>query len=288
VARQRQVPLNFAIVNGHDEFDEVRNDPDPLRRGRRATALMSIYQQRATELARLRREAIEEAHQHGGLSYTEIATALGITKGRVTQIRSGAPARERAFFGVGPVHVGVPLREGTDDRMRSYVDAADLATQEDTATLLASLALLAEPFTIPPDQTTAPDGDVVVICGPKSAPIGAELLATDPRLGMVRADGSWWIEDKTTGERFGSPLAADPPQPADLGYLSRRVENGRVIVHIAGIRSPGSRGVVHYLTRHLADLHARAGAGSFSLVVRCELDGLTVTDSALHSGPYPW
>lgn len=275
-------------VSSPDDFDAVRHDPDPIRRGRRATALMSIYQQRATELARLRREAIEEAHQGQGLTYTEIAAALGITKGRVTQIRSGAPARERAFFGVGPVHVGVPLREGTDDRMRSYVDAADLATQEDTATLLASLALLAEPFTIPPGATTLPDGDVVVICGPKSAPIGAELLATDPRLGMVRDDGTWWIEDRTTGERFGSPLAADPPKPADLGYLSRRVENGRVIVHIAGIRSPGSRGVVHYLARHLAELHTRAGAGSFSLVVRCELDGLTVTDSALHSGPYPW
>ena len=53
----------------------------------------------------------------------------------MTQIRGGAPAAERAFFGVGPVQVGVPLREGTDDRMRSYVDAADLATQDDTLTV---------------------------------------------------------------------------------------------------------------------------------------------------------
>jgi hypothetical protein len=249
---------------------------------------MSVYQQRATELARLRREAIEEAHQGQGLSYTEIAASLGITKGRVTQIRSGAPARERAFFGVGPVHVGVPLREGTDDRMRSYVDAADLATQEDADTLLGTLALAAEPFTIPPNTTTVPDGDVVVICGPKSAPIGAELLDTDPRLGMVRADDRWWIVDKSTGERFGSPLSVQPPGDADLGYLSRRVDGDRVIVHIAGIHSPGSRGVVHYLAHHLAELHGQVGDSSFSLAVRCTLDGLSIMDSELLAGPHIW
>ena len=270
-----------------DDFDAVRSDPDPIRRGRRATALMSLYQQRATELARLRREAIEQAHTEQGLTYTEIAAALGITKGRVTQIRTGAPARERAFFGVGPVHVGVPLREGTDDRMRSYVDAADLATQEDTATLLATLALSAEPYTIPPDTTTVPDGDVVVICGPKSAPIGAQLLAEDPRLGMTR-DHRWWVEDATTGERHGSPLADDPPTDADLGYLSRRRDGDRVIVHVAGIRSPGSRGVVHYLAGHLGELYRQTGDTTFRAVLRCELDGLTVTKSTLFAGPYTW
>jgi hypothetical protein len=69
--------------------------------------------------------------------------------------------------------------------MLSYIDAADVATQEDTATLLAMLALAVEPYTIPPDATTAPDGDVVVICG-------AKLLVEDPCLGMVRED-RWCI-----------------------------------------------------------------------------------------------
>ncbi|MBW0088980.1 hypothetical protein I4I73_06830 [Pseudonocardia sp. KRD-184] len=275
-------------MSSPDDFDAVRRDPDPIRRGRRATELMSIYQQRAAELARLRREAIEEAHQGSGLTYTEIAAALGITKGRVTQIRSGAPARERVFFGVGPVHVGVPLREGTDSRMRSYVDAADLATQQDTATLLGTLALAAEPFTIEPEGTTLPGGDVVMICGPKSAPIGAELLDGDPRLGMVNDVGRWWIEDKTTEERFGSPMSEHPAGDEDLGYLSRRMDGDRVIVHIAGIHSPGSRGVVHYLAHHLAELHSTVGSDSFSLAVRCRLDGLTVVDSEPLTGPHRW
>jgi hypothetical protein len=171
--------------------------------------------------------------------------------------------------------------------MRSYVDAADLATQDDTATLLGTLALTAEPYTIPPDTTSLPDGDAVVICGPKLAPIGATLLAEDPRLGMVR-DQRWWIQDKTTGQRYGSPLSEHPPGPADLGYLSRRRDGDRVIVHVAGIHSPGSRGVLHYLAHHLGELYRDTGDTSFSLIVRCDLDGLTVTDSHLLAGPFPW
>lgn len=205
----------------------------------------------------------------------------------MTQIRAGAPPRERAFFGVGPVKVGVPLRVGTDDRMRSYIDASDVATQEDTTTLLTTLALATEPYTIAPDATAPPDGDVVVICGPKSAPIGAQLLAEDPCLTMVRED-RWWLVNKATGDRWGSPLADDPPTNADLGYLSRRRDGDRVLVHIAGIRSPGSRGVLHYLARYLRELWAETGESEFSAVVRCELDGLTVTESRLFAGPFPW
>ena len=121
-------------MSSPDDFDEVRRDPDPIRRGRR------VYQQRAAELARLRREAIEEAHIGQGLTYTEIATALGITKGRVTQIRGGAPARERAFFGVGPVHVGVPLREGTDDRIAAlHEHGIDIGVPQRTVRTIGDL-----------------------------------------------------------------------------------------------------------------------------------------------------
>ena len=38
---------------------------------------------------------------------------MGVTKVRITQIRTSAPARARAFFGVGPVSIGIPLRYGS-------------------------------------------------------------------------------------------------------------------------------------------------------------------------------
>src|SRR5687767_3762361 len=112
-------------VEIESEFENVRREPDPVRRGKRATDLLTIYQQRATELARLRKAAIEEAHRVGGLSYTEIAAALGITKGRITQIRNDAPRPERALFGIGPVSIGVPYRYQTTDRERPLIAAED-------------------------------------------------------------------------------------------------------------------------------------------------------------------
>jgi len=271
-----------------DDFTSVRRDPDPLRRGRRATELLTIYQQRATELARLRREAIEQAHGQG-LSYTEIASTLGITKGRITQIRGTAPGPERAFFGVGPVGVGVPLRYGTDDRARIYIDASDLMAQESAEGILSGLMLTSRRFAIQSTQADPPAGDAVVICGPKSAPIGARLLMEDPHLGFVNEGGRWWITDAVTGRRHGSPYGDNPQELADLGYLARHQYADHVVIHVAGIHSMGSLGVVHFLAHHLSNVYRQSGEQSFSAVVRCQFnDQTTPTDSQLLLGPYIW
>jgi hypothetical protein len=44
------------------------------------------------------------------------------------------------------------------------------------------------------------------------------------------------------------------PRRADHAYLSRRVRDGHVVVHIAGLHALGSVGAAHYLTEQLADL----------------------------------
>src|SRR4051812_9289018 len=93
-----------------DEFELLRREPHPLVRGRRATQLMATHQQRSVELARLRRAAIEEARDRLGGSYTEVARAFGLTKGRITQIRNSAPPAHRAFFGVGPLDIALAGR----------------------------------------------------------------------------------------------------------------------------------------------------------------------------------
>lgn len=275
-------------VSGVDDFDSVRRDPDPIRRGRRATELLTFYQQRATELARLRKGAIEQAHNEQGLSYTEIATALGITKGRVTQIRSTAPGPERVFFGVGPVAVGVPYRYQTTDRERPLIAAEDARTGDQLEQLLGALTLAVTRFQIEPGRAELPDGDAVVVCGPKSAPIAADLLERDPMLAMVKDDGRWWIEHQPSGERHGSPADEDESTDGDLAYIARHHLDERVVIHIAGIHAIGSLGATHYLTEHLADVFRETGDRSFSLAVRATYDGLTITGSELAAGPYVW
>lgn len=276
------------VVTSSEEFESVRRDPDPIRRGQRATELLTIYQQRATELARLRKAAIEEAHRDQGMSYTEIAAALGITKGRITQIRSTAPGAERAFFGVGPVAIGVPYRYQTTDRERPLIAAEDAQTADQLETLLSALSLTVTRYQIEPERKQAPSGDTIVVCGPKSAPLGADLLARDPALRIVEDSGRWWIEQQSDGDRFGSPSDEPSSQPADVAYVARHMIDDRVIVHIAGIHSIGSLGATHYLTTHLAELFRKVGEESMSLAVRATYEGLTITHSELAAGPYVW
>ena len=271
-----------------DDFEDVRRDPDPIRRGRRATELLTVYQQRAAELARLRRAAIEEAHQDQRMSYTQIAAAMGITKGRISQIRGTAPAAERAFFGTGPVSVGVPLRHGVTDRQRPLIAAEDAQTADEIARLLAGYALAFTRYQIEPDTAAPPPGDAVVVCGPKSAPVGAGLLARDRALDMREDAGRWQIVHRAAGQRYSSPADEPDPASADLAYVGRHRDGEHVTVHIAGIHAIGSLGAVHYLAGHLADLFTQAGDTSFSLVVRASYDGLAISGSSLIAGPFSW
>jgi hypothetical protein len=48
-----------------------------------------------------------------------------------------------------------------DDRTRTYVDAADLAAQEEIEAILGAHSLAPTRFTIGPDMTDAPEGDAV-------------------------------------------------------------------------------------------------------------------------------
>lgn len=277
----------MAEVRG-DEFEQVRADPDPISRGRRATELLGIYQQRATELARLRKRAIEEAHRQQGMSYTEIAGLLGISKGRVTQIRADAPRAERAFFGVGPVSVGIPYRYQVTDRTRPLIAAEDSKTSDQVQELLRLLAFSVSAYEIEPERELPPPGDTVVICGPKSAPVGAWLMDQDPALGMAKHDGRWWIEHQDDGQRFGSPSDDEQGIDSDVAYVARHHQGSRVILHIAGIHAIGSLGAADYLGAHLGELFRETGERSCSLVVRCTYQGLSITGSELLGGPYYW
>ena len=72
-------------------FDDIRNIADPIERGRRAGDLLNSQQGVVNELAQIRREAIEIAHTESGLTYAEIASGLGLSKGRISQITTSTP-----------------------------------------------------------------------------------------------------------------------------------------------------------------------------------------------------
>lgn len=100
------------------------------------------------------------------------------------------------------------------------IAAEDSATVDQLETVLADHALASSRVTIAPDTTEPPAGDAIVVCGPKSAPVGSWLLDRDPCLGMVEEDGMWSVLDRTTGQRHPSP-GDGPRQPSsDIAYFA--------------------------------------------------------------------
>jgi hypothetical protein len=262
-----------------DEFDAVRREPDPLRQARQATDLLAIYQQRSVELARLRREAIDRLRAERRLSYAAVAAELGLSKGRVGQIRQAGPAVERAFFGVGPVTVAIPLRKITG-RALPVISSEDELAAGRLTDLLASLLFHVDQFRIPVNGLWQPSGDVVAICGPKNSPITAKALDEDPVLNFhERAPGLWVIEDRETGETYTSPMDEREGVDEDFAYVGRLPVDGSTMLVVAGIHALGSVGAVEYLSRHLPDLYRIVGQERFSMVIRSSHDAETVTES---------
>lgn len=140
-------------------------------------------------------------------------------------------------------------------------------------------------FDINPDTERVPLGDCIIVCGPKSAPVARHLLADDPLLAFDRTEAGWSISDSRGGGQHFSPYRTDSTRK-DIGYLSRRIADNRVIVHIAGITSVGSEGVAHWLSTNLSTVYDPA-AQLTDCIIECEFDQeLVVTGSQLLVGPY--
>ncbi|WP_067974605.1 UTRA domain-containing protein [Nocardiopsis trehalosi] len=78
---------------------DIANVSDPVERARAASAAMAGLQGQSVELSRIRRGAIVEA-QEGGMRQDEIARRLGVTPGRVSQMKkAGAADGHRAPAG---------------------------------------------------------------------------------------------------------------------------------------------------------------------------------------------
>ncbi|MHB1503629.1 MAG: sigma factor-like helix-turn-helix DNA-binding protein [Acidimicrobiales bacterium] len=275
-------------MTGEDDVEALRKIPDPIERGQRAGDLLARYQQSAIELARLRREAIELAHEERGLSYTEIASKLGLTKGRISQIRTSAPPRERAFFGIGPVVVVVPERVGVAGRRMAVVAGEDDTAAEQLRDLLSQLHLQSTKVRISPETAEVEGGDVVLVCGPKSAVVASKLMESDPRVRLTNRTGQWKIVDLVAARDYESPMDAPEPSDGDLAYVARHREGARVLVHIAGIHAIGSVGAATFLAQEVADLFEEVGDVSFSMIIGCRFDGIDITSVETVAGPYVW
>ncbi|MEU0256801.1 sigma-70 region 4 domain-containing protein [Streptomyces sp. NPDC006184] len=264
----------------HDDMEQVSGIKDPVDRAKAAIDLMARYQSRVNELSRIRREAIEEA-QAAGMTQAEIATRLGVSRGRVGQLASAGPPPERAFFGTDLITVSVAgmyeAGKGPDQNPSEVVTREDLNNFEHLRKLVTGMKLDAQYEVIPPAGIVNLNRhNHVVICGPRRSPIVAQVLEGDDNL-RFQKDTAWHVIDQVAGKEYRSPLDEDGTA-GDVGYLGRlpRLDGKGTFLYIAGIHAIGASGVVHYLENNLAELYREVRTRRFSTLISCRYDPQTL------------
>ena len=154
------------------EFEAVRQITDPLAQARAAGELIGVYQQRSTELSRIRKEAMNAAVAQRGITFTELAKELGLTKGRVSQIRSSAPPTERGLFGVGPLTIAIPQR-ALGGRPEGVISAHDTAAADHLQHYLESPSFRTTRYLIPTTGDVPPIESLLIEVPDPDGPFGA-------------------------------------------------------------------------------------------------------------------
>ena len=247
--------------------------PDPVERAKRAGDLLTRYQTVVTELSRIRREAVEELRAMG-MTQAEMAAALGMTRGRISQLVTTGPPPERAFLGMATVIVAFGGKvEAGKATPGSVVAQEDLNAYEQIRDLANSVKLDTTYEVIPPPGAVRLNRDnLVVICGPRLSPLIGQVLESDPNLGFSTDEDGWHLLDRKAGRTYRSPM--DTGASGDVGYLGRlpRPDGRGTFLYIAGIHAIGAGGIVHYLHQEMAELYREVRTKRFSTLIACGFD----------------
>jgi hypothetical protein len=255
----------------------VRAQEDPMVRARDATRLLGDYQAAVTELSRIRREALEDLRRKG-YSQTEVASLVGLSRGRIGQLAASGPALERGFFGDDDLTVIVAQKQEAGSK-RPVVAAETAAAASNLQAVAAKLGLGARIEHVPPMGLVDLNRDnLMVFGGPRVHPIVGQLMQSDPYLQFREDDnGEWYLHDAETAKDYRSPH--DPAGIRDFGYLGRlsRPDGKGTFLVAAGIHPTGLLGTVAVLENELAEIYGAVRDARFSLLVECTYDPDTLT-----------
>ena len=265
-------------------LSDVRALTDPLQRAKKAHQIVGRLQDYEGQVQSVRNEAMNEALRTGVTSNKDLATALGISAGRVSQLAKGAPP-ERLFLGSGRVIVALAekleegkLKDGSDKVIQGPVIATeDIQTYEHLRGLAEEVGLEISFERIPLGGNVKLNRpNLVVICGPRLSPLIEQILESDPHLRFDKDDKGWFLSDLTSGEVYRSPM--DSGQNQDIAYFGRlpRPDGKGTFLYIAGIHARGSGGVVHWLNSELENVHRELKAKRFSVLIRSTFDPETL------------
>lgn len=187
----------------------------------------------------------------------------------VTQIHR---RRVREFFGGKFIRIVLPLRLLGGRRVVSEPDFLAASTLR---LFLEKSKIDVEYSFVDPDGFVAlNEGGTIVICGPKSSPIVAEAMATDPHLHFEKDDDHWHIRDSVNNKSFTS-LMDSTGEKCDCAYIARSVRRegaAHTFISIAGIHAEGSAIASDFLAsrRRIGRLQRKTKGQLFSLAISGE------------------
>jgi hypothetical protein len=243
---------------------------DPRKRAKAAHDLIEELQATVADLSRLRREAFEQLLD-GGMSQTDIAVLLDISRSRVSQLMAGVGKPERRFLGTGPLTIAVAASEtgkSPDEVAPEPLAAYQVLAQAASAVGLdTTYEVIARPGHVHLNRP-----NLIVLGGPKLLPFVGQIMEADPYLRFEHDNAGWYLADRRTGKQYRSPRDRDVF--ADYGYIGRLPKpDGRgTFLYLAGIHSQGTLGAARYVADNLLTMCRQMKTRRFSAIVFCAYD----------------
>lgn len=261
-----------------DELDRLKSIDDPMQQFIQSGDVLASLDAAITEVGDIRRAALDRLRRDG-MTLAEISAAVGLSVARLSQL--GAPRRrpERVLLSAGDtVHVVLPVEQAAypEGPQRPVVHESDIAFQHDIERLAHEFGLATETEHLPSGEFVDLNRDgLVITCGPRQSPWLTQILASDTAYGFEKDDESWYLFDKSSGEKFRSPRHVGAN--GDLAYLGTlpRPDGKGTWLYCAGIHAPGSRGGALYLAENIAKLYRETRGHLWSCLVRCDYDPQT-------------
>jgi|SRR5690606_10595715 len=265
-----------------DEYevpDSARNGP-PVERAKVAGEVMDAAARLSSEASRLRRIAIEELVADGW-KRVDIARELGLNPSWVSRILSSGVAPERAVLSTDGRPVTVAMGSKTAqvgdgnpaDMISSHAAAAfdTIRSAGEAHDIQVEREIVPAPGLVDVNRT-----NLIVMGSPKVLPLIGQLVVSDPNIAWSDDEKGRFLVDASVGELRSPQDFGESADTAYIGRLSRPDGHGHFL-YLAGIHAAGTHGAAVHLVRHLDEIHREAKDKLFSMAIRAEYDGNTIT-----------
>lgn len=257
------------------DVEDVTKVSDPKERALAVNSLIDDHQTAIAELSRLRREALEELLSNG-MSQTQVADMLGMSRSRVSQLLAAGTRAERAFLGSGRLTVAIGSKREPDRKanVSEMISAECFTAYGLLADVARSVGLdVAQEVVPPPGNVRLNIPNLIVLTNPRLLPFLSQVMEADPHIRYLSDHGDdWYLVDQTSGAEYHSPR--NRGELKDYGYIGRlpRPDGKGTFLYLAGTHAPGTLGAATYVVDNLPALYKELKTRRFSTVVECHFE----------------